>query len=53
VLFRSEFFRDRDLPLSHPYCKPGLIPLAELMPCPFDVVDEIRKRQYVSDVYFK
>jgi hypothetical protein len=49
----AEFFRDRNLPLSHPYCKPGLIPLAELMPCPFDVVDEIRKRQYVSDVYFK
>jgi hypothetical protein len=46
----KEFFDSRGLPLSHPYNRPGNIPLADLIPRPFDPVTEIRKRQFVSKV---
>lgn len=46
----KEFFDSRLLPLSHPYNRPGNIPLADLMPRPFDPYTELRQRQSVSKV---
>jgi hypothetical protein len=46
----KDFFDSRGLPLSHPYNRPGNIPLADLIPRPFDPVTEIRKRQFVSKI---
>ena len=52
-LAHEDFFKKLGLSFNHPYCKPGLIPLAEIIAYPFDVVKEISKRQYVSDVSFR
>lgn len=46
----KKFFDSRGLPLSHPYNRPGNIPLADIIPRPFDLVTEIKKRQFVSKV---
>lgn len=46
----KDFFDSRGLPLSHPYNRPGNIPLADLIPVPYDVVTELRNRQFVSKI---
>ena len=45
-----DFFDSRGLPLSHPYNRPGNIPLADLIPRPFDPYTMLRQRQFVSKV---
>jgi len=46
----KDFFDSRGLPLSHPYNRPGNIPLADLIPKPFDPYTILRQRQFVSKV---
>jgi hypothetical protein len=46
----KNFFDSRNLPLSHPYNRPGNIPLADIISKPFDPVTELRKRQFVSKI---
>ena len=44
-----EFFDSRGLPLSHPYNRPGNIPVAKLASLNFDI-EELRQRQMVTKV---
>lgn len=46
----KEFFEERGLPLTHPYNRPGHIPLADLLPTKFNPLQEISKRQSVTSV---
>jgi len=46
----KEFFDKRDLPLHHPYNRPGSIPLASLLPTHINIIDDLCKRQMVSKV---
>ena len=46
----KDFFDERGLPLSHPYNRPGHIPLADLMPGQLGIQQEIAKRQFVKTV---
>lgn len=44
------FFDQRNLPLHHPYNKPGSIPVASLLPTHVNIVEEVSKRQLVSKI---
>lgn len=46
----KEFYESRNLPYNHPYNRPGNPPLAKIANYPFDVVEEIRQRQFVSKI---
>jgi hypothetical protein len=46
----KDFFLKKGYDYSHPYNRPGNIPLAKLMPSTIDVVPEIKKRQMVTKV---
>lgn len=45
----KEFFDSRSLPLSHPYNRPGNIPVADLVSTAISL-EELAKRQYVNSV---
>lgn len=46
----KEFYDSKGLPYSHPYNRPGNIPLAKLMPTSIDIINELSKRQMVNKV---
>lgn len=46
----KKFFEERGLPLTHPYNRPGHIPLADLLPTKFNPLQEVSKRQSVTSV---
>ena len=46
----KEFFEDRGLPLSHPYNRPGNIPLADIISSEINPIIELRNRQHVNSV---
>jgi hypothetical protein len=46
----KEFFDSKGFPISHPYNRPGYIPLADMLPNKFNVPNELSKRQRVSSV---
>lgn len=43
-----EFYTSKNLPYSHPYNRPGSPPVAKLNGYAFDVVSEIKQRQFVT-----
>lgn len=46
----KEYYLSKGYDYSHPYNRPGNIPLAKMMNTPIDVVREVAKRQQVSSV---
>jgi hypothetical protein len=46
----ESYYLSTGLDYSHPYNRPGNIPLAKLMPTPIDVIKELTKRQLVNSV---
>ena len=46
----KDFFDSRNLPLSHPYNRPGNIPVAKLIDKKIDCVNELKNRQFVSKI---
>jgi hypothetical protein len=46
----KDFFDSRNLPLSHPYNRPGSIPVAKLVDKKVDYIKELKTRQFVSRI---
>lgn len=46
----KEFYDSKGFNYSHPYNRPGNPPLAKIANYPFDIVTELRPRQYVSKI---
>ena len=46
----KEFFLSKNLPWGHPYLISGAIPLADLDVVPDDLLDKLKKRQWVKSV---
>lgn len=46
----KEFFENSGFPLSHPYNRPGNIPLADIISPEINPIVELKNRQYVSSV---
>jgi hypothetical protein len=46
----KDFYDSKGLPYSHPYNRPGNIPLAKLMPTTIDIIPELKLRQMVKKV---
>lgn len=44
------FYESKGLPYNHPYNRPGNPPLAKIIDYPFNVVDELKIRQFVSKI---
>lgn len=49
----QDFFKARDLDLSHPFLKPGRIPLADLDTKIDNIVELLSTKQFVNSVYFE
>jgi hypothetical protein len=46
----ESYYLEHGYNYSHPYNRPGNIPLAKLMPTPIDVIKELSTRQFVNSV---
>lgn len=47
---KKDYYISKGYDYSHPYNRPGNIPLAKMINAPIDVVDQLAKRQWVSSV---